>query len=658
MTGLPLLNSPSPTKPTAAVLAPGLPPGPSAVLSVEANTPPPQPQGLTQPSQARQWQQQGQWWGAGALAFITLASAARHHHLSHQAAQHLSAANIVAMADKGLQATELNTLLRHILPEHFVSPKHNLLSMGLSLSKLAQTPTLGAKLKIMSTSVNMAWQGLQLLPYVPRVVYKAIGAYLISPQFLKDCFNTKDKHKVLRSLLCYMGVPVKKALQQYAELVKNEKFEALKSFGPLHSLALMSKEVALSMQSDVVPTPFRLIKGRLHGAITAHNQQFPNNPLNPKTLKHLATASVKEVYTALDSRGNKVVVAARRPDADPEYYSDSVRMLFAGVCKASDKQTLRLAGCNNVLNMVRLLVNEANPVHEKEATNTLKTIAKAAGLKGDVPQILSHTADGMTMEYVEGSGLNKVKDAQTKHDLTVKALLDLSLLQVSRGFHGDPHAGNALVTPQGGIVWLDAGISGIAKDFSGFANLQKVMLAGGSEAQQRAALDALLTPQGQRLVPESTKKKVLTACAHNPLWVPLHVLSNAKLAQHLKPQCKEGLQFNKQALRRAHTLLSKSVQSHQKNAAELRKAYGSTAAEQQVLRTTAQAAWKTLNSHKGFASKLALSTQEEKQAIDTLAYLLQQRVGSPYGKSTFKPALTANPKAFAYLHQNRLVASA
>lgn len=188
----------------------------------------------------------------------------------------------------------------------------------------------------------------------------------------------------------------------------------------------------------------------------------------------LAAASIAQVHAATLFDGTRVAVKVRRPRLRARSEQDLrlLRLLAA---------VLQHAGAAGELaNPVAIVEDFARTLRsELDFTNEaafMSDFARDLQVLGDnrrvvVPQPVAGMVSSrvLVMTFVDGVAFDNI-DAmhQSGHDLedvlrtAVRAWVEAAL--VHGLFHGDVHAGNLLVTPDGGVAFLDFGIVGRLDD--------------------------------------------------------------------------------------------------------------------------------------------------------------------------------------------------
>jgi len=187
--------------------------------------------------------------------------------------------------------------------------------------------------------------------------------------------------------------------------------------------------------------------------------------------KPLASASIAQVHSARLHDGSEVVVKVLKPDIKTQIERDSSMILMVArllewlIEEASEYQTVDLAGefLNALSDEINFLV-EANNLQMFAASNQKRPLVK-------VPKLYLNlcSAEVLVMEKIEGK---RITELQYKNDKKgnakiIEYLLDIAFehLFIDGLFHGDPHPGNILITPDNKIAFIDFGLLGhVARD--------------------------------------------------------------------------------------------------------------------------------------------------------------------------------------------------
>ncbi len=219
----------------------------------------------------------------------------------------------------------------------------------------------------------------------------------------------------------------------------------------------------------------------------------------------LGSASIGQVYKARLHSGEQVAVKVQRPDAPRRVEADLALMRdFAALLDARFKERIFID--------VRELVAEFDGVirreldYEAEAMNARRFAANFKGTLVKIPGIHADlsTKKVFTMEFIEGTRFHDIRPlllppAERRHVATMGAGAIFKMAFEDGFFHGDPHPGNLILTPQGELALLDFGMVGFMSrgDIEALSRLFIAVIARDAAAALRG-LEAL----GVRYAPE------------------------------------------------------------------------------------------------------------------------------------------------------------
>lgn len=219
--------------------------------------------------------------------------------------------------------------------------------------------------------------------------------------------------------------------------------------------------------------------------------QDPHDIYDFDPIVPIASASIGQVYHArLKDSGREVAVKVQRPDARVTVPLDMyIIRKVAGYVRKKKKLRSDLEAIADEFGCQ--LYNEIN--YRQEMANCERFQA----LYGDVPNICVPgvsqnltTRRVLTMDWVEGEKGPWRDDGEKL--LTVG--LQCSVLQLldSGFFHGDPHRGNLLRTPDGKLAFLDFGMMSEVSDTNRYALIGTVLgLVNKGEIERCARHEAM-----------------------------------------------------------------------------------------------------------------------------------------------------------------------
>ncbi len=180
----------------------------------------------------------------------------------------------------------------------------------------------------------------------------------------------------------------------------------------------------------------------------------------------LGSASIGQVYEARLHGGERVAVKVQRPEAQ--------RRVEADLALMRDLAALLDARFGNRIFIdVKELVAEFEGVirreldYEAEAQNARRFAVNFAGTPVKIPGIFTElsTRRVLTMEFIEGTRFHDLRPlllppAERRRVATLGAEAIFKMAFEDGFFHGDPHPGNLILTPQGELSLLDFGMVG------------------------------------------------------------------------------------------------------------------------------------------------------------------------------------------------------
>ncbi|MBI2376112.1 MAG: AarF/ABC1/UbiB kinase family protein [Deltaproteobacteria bacterium] len=219
------------------------------------------------------------------------------------------------------------------------------------------------------------------------------------------------------------------------------------------------------LQKSVAPLPPEdleaLIEGYLGSPIEDHFEELDLRPL--------AAASIAQVHRGrlkVDGRVVDVVMKVQRPGIREKMESDlSILHALARLFEGSIVEGTLYQPMAIVSEFEAVLLQELDFLNE--ARNLAEVAKNFAGRPGllELPQVYSEvtTTKLLVMSFVPGIRITEIV-GRAEYDggaLLKKALSVIFEMVFEDGFfHGDPHPGNVLVTPDGRIGMLDFGLMG------------------------------------------------------------------------------------------------------------------------------------------------------------------------------------------------------
>ncbi len=218
------------------------------------------------------------------------------------------------------------------------------------------------------------------------------------------------------------------------------------------------------LQDSVKPFPYNQVKEVIEREfkrpihkIFAHFEKEP-----------IAAASVGQVHIAKLRSGETVAVKVQRPKIDELFESDiDILYYFANL---AEKHIPELKDYNPVA-----IVNEFENYTKKELDYNIeaknidifyKNFHDSKSIK--IPKVFwDYTGKKvLTMEYIEGTRIDKFKATKEEKNRILETLLNSFIKQILKDgfFHGDPHPGNIFILNNHRIAFLDFGIVGQLDD--------------------------------------------------------------------------------------------------------------------------------------------------------------------------------------------------
>ncbi len=205
--------------------------------------------------------------------------------------------------------------------------------------------------------------------------------------------------------------------------------------------------------------------------------------------KPIAAASVAQVHAATLPDGRRVVVKLRRPgirsivSADLRGMKHLLNTLEPAIRRAMPPEVLA--------EIERMVLAECDFTQELAAL-TRAGLALAHRDNVQVPAPIPHLCHDnvLVMTHEEGVNLATYLSGadKTARDAVLTELIDLfaEAVLVTGEFHADPHPGNILVTPTGGVTLLDFGAAAVLPVDIRRHYVQATMAAVGANPKQAA----------------------------------------------------------------------------------------------------------------------------------------------------------------------------
>ena len=287
---------------------------------------------------------------------------------------------------------------------------------------------------------------------------------------------------------------------------------------------------------QVRPEPTELVRRTVEEAIGDIDRHFSRVDWTP-----LAAGSIAQVYRAWGHDGEALVLKVQRRDLEAVLRND-VRMLHLGA-RAVTRVVPSLRSMNPVGVVEDFAVTLAQELSFTEEATQMERLAEALRhWPVRVPEVRwdMTTSTVLTMTHLEGvkiSDLNGLDRYGVDRAKLIDTVFGLLLYTACRHgyFHGDMHAGNIIVQPDGQVGLLDFGIVG--------------ELPGVLRLQVSELLQCLFEERWDRLAPlcfemaemEGVDLEAaigdLTQVAEKYLSMPLHEMPLAEMVGDILQRC-------------------------------------------------------------------------------------------------------------------------
>jgi ubiquinone biosynthesis protein len=265
----------------------------------------------------------------------------------------------------------------------------------------------------------------------------------------------------------------------------------------------------LSTREDIVPLAFAAELGGLRddaapipvGAVRRQIERSLGTPVSLAFARFddipLAAGSIAQVHRACTFDGDEVVVKVRRPGIE-KTIADDLELLRTAIDKLTE--VFPALGRHDADGFAREFGRGlfAELDFEREAA-AIARMRKILGSTASVPRVYPalSTREVLTMELVEGRAISELRDPDER-TAVARTLVGCFANQYLLGamFHADPHAGNILRRPDGGIALLDLGSVGDQNATTRRALMRLSMAAArrNGTAMARAVLSMVHAP--------------------------------------------------------------------------------------------------------------------------------------------------------------------
>ena len=216
------------------------------------------------------------------------------------------------------------------------------------------------------------------------------------------------------------------------------------------------------LQDTVAPIPLGAAQGVIErelgapvGEIFASFDEVP-----------LGAASIGQVYRARLKDGKDVAVKVQRPGARGRVEADLALMRdLAALLDARFGERLFIDVPELVAEFEGVIRRELD--YEAEAQNARRFAHNFAGTEVKIPEVHLQLSSGrvLTMEFVKGTRFHDVRPllmppGERRRVAAMGAAAIFKMAFDDGFFHGDPHPGNLILTPEGNLALLDFGMVG------------------------------------------------------------------------------------------------------------------------------------------------------------------------------------------------------
>ncbi len=180
----------------------------------------------------------------------------------------------------------------------------------------------------------------------------------------------------------------------------------------------------------------------------------------------LAAASIAQVHPAVLSDGTKVVLKIVRPGVEETIESDMDILMELARLTEKHFQDLGYSPAETVREFQQELAREVDLLFEGRSTDHFrKNFAGDPGIRFPVVYWEASTRRVLCLEHVQGTLLSEMNipplsPEQRRQIVTLGAEAVFRQCLEHGFFHADPHPGNIFVTTDGGICFIDCGMTG------------------------------------------------------------------------------------------------------------------------------------------------------------------------------------------------------
>jgi ubiquinone biosynthesis protein len=209
--------------------------------------------------------------------------------------------------------------------------------------------------------------------------------------------------------------------------------------------------------------------------------------------EQLGSASIGQVYRARLRSGEVVAVKVQRPEAPVRVEAD-LRLMrdLAALINARFGGRIFIDVPELVAEFEGVIRRELD--YEAEAQNARRFAANFAKTPVKIPIVYTDlsTKKVLTMEYIEGTRFHDIiprllTPSERRHVATMGAEAIFKMAFEDGFFHGDPHPGNLILTPDGDLALVDFGMVGFLShgDIEALSRLFIAVIGRDAEAAVR-----------------------------------------------------------------------------------------------------------------------------------------------------------------------------
>lgn len=219
------------------------------------------------------------------------------------------------------------------------------------------------------------------------------------------------------------------------------------------SLGTLHQDVEPAARSDIQP----LLEAALDRSVDEAFQAFDWAPIG--------SGSLGQVYRATMKTGDEVVVKVRRPNIEEEVNRDlRIALDLASFVEERNDDARQLGVLGVADQFAAQLSDELD--YRVEARSTVEAGASLAASSSIVaPAVFESLSseDVLVIEFIEGRPLGRsgaIDGGQGRRLADQLFEAELSAMLSGERFHADPHPGNVMLRPDGGLALIDFGSTG------------------------------------------------------------------------------------------------------------------------------------------------------------------------------------------------------